>query len=445
MAYRLSIKWLSLLAAFFVLLGVAVGCQRTDPPPAAPTTTTTATAVRITSLTIEADERVYMPQGGTLQLKTNHPDEVAQYFTWSSSNAVVTVKNGLVTAQDYGKAVVTVSYGGFSAKVMIEVTPQEEQVGSTTYGQPPTRPSQPQSKPTYYPDNDLPEDNEDDGTGGDLPLLFDYDRFYQNSTPASGYSDALQRSLRGELSGSTVVPDEAPTLSAYRPMQGGKYVHNTRSYYADDNTYVVVDAYGYEAFRIYRGGGYITLEEVAAYVYAFGDVPANYVSGKKTDPDESKWGEYLRLNHTKFSGSTKKYPYEPELPRISGCGGYLQYYEIDIGTTGTTAGEGYEVRTYNNGSSIVRGAARIVYARFDANGDLVVDEDEKFVFYTYNHYNDFQQYLNYYGGWGEMFGNITGGGTLSSKRDYNPTPYVAVVLAELLPNIGGGPAWDEAA
>ena len=71
--------------------------------------------------------------------------------------------------------------------------------------------------------------------------------------------------------------------------------------------------------------------------------------------------------------------------------------------------------------------------------------DIVFVFYTYNHYNDFQEYLNYYGGWGEMFGNITGGGTLSSKRDYNPTPYVAVVLAELLPNIGGGPAWDEAA
>ena len=51
--------------------------------------------------------------------------------------------------------------------------------------------------------------------------------------------------------------------------------------------------------------------------------------------------------------------------------------------------------------------------------------------YTYNHYNDFQEYLNYYGGWGEMFGNITGGGQISSKYDYNPTPYVEVVLAPL--------------
>jgi hypothetical protein len=58
--------------------------------------------------------------------------------------------------------------------------------------------------------------------------------------------------------------------------------------------------------------------------------------------------------------------------------------------------------------------------------DGVIEVGENYVFYTYNHYNDFQEYLNYEGGWGEMFGNITGGGTLSSKYDYNPTPYVEV-------------------
>ena len=30
-----------------------------------------------------------------------------------------------------------------------------------------------------------------------------------------------------------------------------------------------------------------------------------------------------------------------------------------------------------------------------------------------------------------MFGNETGGGTLSSKTDYNPTPYVAVAYAAI--------------
>ena len=30
-----------------------------------------------------------------------------------------------------------------------------------------------------------------------------------------------------------------------------------------------------------------------------------------------------------------------------------------------------------------------------------------------------------------MFGNVTGGGSISSEYDYNPTPYVAVELASL--------------
>ena len=188
---------------------------------------------------------------------------------------------------------------------------------------------------------------------------------------------------------------------------------------------------GDEVYRIYRGGGYIGLEEVAAYVYAFGDVPANYVSSKSTSPTSSKWGIYLRLNHTAFSGNTSRYPYEPELPRISGCGGDLRYYEIDIGTTGTDCDPSYAAQPYNDGRRITRGAARIVYARFDANGDRVIDLSERFVFYTYNHYNDFREYLNYYGGWGEMFGNVTGGGTLSSKYNYNPTPYVRTVKMDI--------------
>ena len=192
-------------------------------------------------------------------------------------------------------------------------------------------------------------------------------------------------------------------------------------------TYVVVDKDGGEALRIYYGGAYITLEEVAAYLYAFGEIPPNYSSKKSpTNAMWSTWGEYLRANHSNFSGDTSRYPYEPELPNISGCGGRLQYKELDIGTTGTTAGN-YAVKIYNDGKEITRGAARIVYGRYDLNGNGKFDEGEIYLFYTYNHYNDFQEYLNYYGGWGEMFGNITGGGKLSSESNYNPTPYVPVV------------------
>ena len=257
------------------------------------------------------------------------------------------------------------------------------------------------------------------------------EEFYANYTPAKSFKDAYWRSKYGFMSGSLTVPDQAPTMAENRPMQGDKYIRNSVTNFINDNIYVLVDVNGDVVMEIYRGGAYITLEEVAAYVYAFGDVPANYVNDKKTSPSASIWGEYLRLNNSKFTGDTRRYPYEPELPDISGCGGDLTYYEIDIGTTGTDCDPKYSAELYNNGYRITRGAARIVYARYDANGDHIIDPNERYLFYTYNHYNDFQEYLNYYGGWGEMFGNITGGGQISSKYDYNPTPYIEIVLAPL--------------
>ncbi len=256
--------------------------------------------------------------------------------------------------------------------------------------------------------------------------------FYDNYTPATSYMDAYYRTKHNFMSGSIEVPDAAPEQAEYQPMEDGMFVRNTSMLYSNDgNTYYILDGHGNIVNKIFRGGAYITLEEVAAYVFAFGEIPPNYTSSKKTKPTQSEWGEYLRLNHSKFSGSTSKYPYEPELPDISGCGGDLQYYEMDIGTTGTDTGDGYPVRLYNNGTSITRGAARIVYARYDRNGNLIIEESEKYLFYTYNHYNDFQEYLNYEGGWGEMFGNITGGGKMSDKYNCNPTPYVQVVRRAL--------------
>ena len=297
----------------------------------------------------------------------------------------------------------------------------------------------------YTPGEEKPTkpDQEDSGNGGngsdviipgvDDPIIsdpyvnVDVDAFYANYTPAVSYMDAYYRSKHNLMSGTLGDQDQAPTISSYQPKKDGKYVRNTSYLFSEDkNTYYVVDAYGEIVLEIYKGGAYIMLEEVAAYVFAFGTPPANQSASKDTRPTASPWGEYLRVNNTKFSGNTSKYPYEPVLPRISGCGGDLVYYEMDIGTTGTDCDPSYTAKLYNNGITITRGAARIVYSCQDLNGNKIIDLDERYVFYTYNHYNDFQEYLNYYGGWGEMFGNITGGGTISSKYDYNPTPYVEV-------------------
>ncbi len=256
--------------------------------------------------------------------------------------------------------------------------------------------------------------------------------FYANYTPATNSQDAYYRSKHGFLSGELTVPDQAPNISSYRPKIDSCYVRNQNMLYDESReTYTVVDVYGNAAFQVYREGGYITLEEVAAYVYAFGTYPKNYTTSKNTDPMDSIWGEYLRLNHTAFSGSTKKYPYEPVLPNITGCGGTLNYFEMDIGTTGTDCDPAYPTKLYNDGQTITRGAARIVYGKNDLNGNKIYESGEFHLFYTYNHYNDFQEYLNYAGGWGEMFGNITGGGDISSTTNYNPTPYVDCIFDNL--------------
>ena len=346
----------------------------------------------LTHLEIMNGERLTIEVGHTVQLTTSADNIENAKIKWSVSGNTVSVdENGLVTARETGIVKVTVAVGNFSDFIVIDVVDD---------------------------DPDVFDDAERTA-------------FYTDYETADSYEEALERSRLGLLSGMLTVPDQAPVLSEYRPQSGGYYVRNEDTCYLDENTYVVVNAYGEDVFTIYRGGAYITLEEIAAYIYAFGDVPANYVTEKNGEPENSIFGEYLRLNHTPFSGDTEKYPYEPILPDIGGCGGELYYYEIDIGTTGTDCDSRYTSKIYNDSKTITRGAARIVYTRYDKNHNEIIEPNEKYVFYTYNHYNDFREYLNYYGGWGEMFGNLTGGGEISDDKNYNPTPYVPTVWGKL--------------
>ena len=268
--------------------------------------------------------------------------------------------------------------------------------------------------------------------GGNPYLDIDKNEFYNNYKRATSLLDSQYRSECYLMSGDITPQDQEPEIARNQPKQGNMLIHNTtRNFSNNGNVYTVYNVNGEKEFDIYYGGAYTSLEEVAAYIYAWGEVPVNYDPDKDAEPYNSNWGEYLRANNTYFSGNTKKYPYEPELPNISGIDdGNVMYYEIDIGTTGTDCDPKYDPEIYNDGERIVRGAARIVYTYSYINGDPVSDED-RYVFYTYNHYNDFQEYLNYYNGWGEMFGNITGGGTISSKVDYNPTPYVQTYRKDL--------------
>ena len=380
-------------------------------------------AERVGSISILNGSEITLEVGEQARLTIYKSSFIKESVVWTADREIIDLgDNGLVTALEVGIVTVTASAGKVSDSIRINVVEKPEET-------------------TAAPETDTEADTETEPGNtefGDryletVPPDEIYEAVHSNGQrPAESYEEALNRTQNHQLSGYDFVPDQAPILSEYRPMQDGMYVKNNNSYYIDYNTYVVVDAYGREVFRIYRGGAYISLEEIAAYVYAFGTYPANHTAKKTTSVSSNAWGIYLRSNHSKFSGDTSRYPYEPKLPRISGCGGDLQYWEMDIGTTGTDCDPAYPPRVYNNGTKIDRGAARIVYTWNDLNGNGVTDPtDIVFVFYTYNHYNDFQEYLNYYGGWGEMFGNITGGGKISSKTDYNPTAYVAVVAGSI--------------
>ena len=446
-------KWALSLALLLSVCALLFGCDILGGQSDAATlpTETTASLVGIHQLNIIEEGPLYLMVGDTATLTTDAPAEFSDRLTWTSSSPAVGItQQGVVTAQVTGTSTVTVEYYGFADSIEIivvdelpsepvETSPSDPDDTSSPSDPADTDPPDPaetdpaDTDPTDPAETDPAESETEPTVQAPPTVVIEAERSPAGYRPAGSYQEALDRTQKGELSGYPYVPDQAPIISDYRPIADGKYIKNTTEYFIDENTYVVVDAYGREVFRIYRGGAYITLEEVAAYVWAFGDIPANHSTSKKTSPTASIWGEYLRVNHTKFSGDTGKYPYEPVLPRISGCGGDFTYYEMDIGTTGTDCDPSYAAVLYNNGYSITRGAARIVYARFDRNGNKIIEPDEKHVFYTYNHYNDFQEYLNYANGWGEMFGNITGGGTISSKTDYNPTPYVQVQFAEFSP------------
>ena len=409
-------KLLALLLAVTLAFGIFTSCDIKD--------------AKDPAITITNGEVVEIDINDTLMLEVVDENGNVVKPKWSTSNDCVTVSiNGNITALKAGLVIVTATYNGVSDKVLVTVIGDDTTPPGNTDTGSGSGSGNGSDTDTDTGNNDTNTDTDTgngDGTNNDTDITVDpYENvnktdFYASYTPAKSYTDATFRTKHGLMSGSITLPGQAPTIAQNRPTADGKLILNTDMIYLDGGkTYVVVDATGNEVMRIYYGGGYITLEEVAAYLYAFGEIPANYSSQKKGSQVSSdmwsSWGKYLRLNHSNFSGDTSKYPYEPELPNISGCGGRLQYKEVDIGSQG-----------YNSGSSITRGALRIVYGRNDLNKNGKYDVGELYLFYTYNHYNDFQEYLNYYGGWGEIFGNVTGGGVHDSKYNCNPTPYVPV-------------------
>ena len=262
--------------------------------------------------------------------------------------------------------------------------------------------------------------------------------FYETYSKASSYEDSYYRTLHGLMSGDITPANYLPVSLDIK--ENNKHVRYSTATYvlSPEGEYIAYVENNFDEFNIiYYNGGYATLDEVAAHLLAFGEVPANsnYHKSKGKSECINVWGKYGRVNHSVFTGDTSKYPYEPLLPTIK----TTTFHETDFGTTGDyilsneDLGTSYTQTTYNDGRTLTRGAARLVFT-YDSK---VTRIDDRYVFYTYNHYNDFQEYLNYHNGWGERFGNESAGnGYCYNTKDYNNSnkypikPYPEIVIRE---------------
>lgn len=214
------------------------------------------------------------------------------------------------------------------------------------------------------------------------------DQFYQNYTPAVSYQDSVYRTKHYFRSGDLGPLPYKPVHAEYQPKYGDTYIRNIDYKYTDEgNGYRVYDSKGNYVKTIYKGGAYITADDVCAYVMAFGARPSNYLQKKGgVYPAKEPWGKYTRLN---FSAYSNNHSDEARLPTEDSLGNPYQYREMDIG------GE-----NYNTGKKITRDTYRLVFT-FTVKGKHVEAVNERYVFLTADHYHSFYEYLNYKGGFGD--------------------------------------------
>lgn len=263
--------------------------------------------------------------------------------------------------------------------------------------------------------------------------------FYNNYQIATDYYDAYFRSEAYLMSGD--IKDQSHLVKESTPLPNGEsvkmyqdaYLVNHKAIYEVDQNgnYIsyTVNTLDNTDYKVFYNAGYSSLKEVAAYIYGFLKRPINYSNSKKPSSTfMSKWGKFARGNYAYFSGDTNQYPTEPLL---TGTMDKYNYIEIDFGSLGDYyVGNRYEP-IYNDGQTINRGACRICYTEtYKANENEEVSINERHLFYTYNHYSDFQEYLNYEGGFTPRFGNETAGNAPTQYDKNNPpTPPYKILKA----------------
>lgn len=143
----------------------------------------------------------------------------------------------------------------------------------------------------------------------------------------------------------------------------------------------------------------LNAEEVAEYYASYRSFPPNYFANEEA---AMAYGTNGRIVSTYYSGKRHSYDYTVKLGTFNVTSGG-SYYEFDIDLTGR----------YNTGSSISRGAGRVVVV-----ADGITDYgSDPVCYYTADHYADFKEYYNFYQGWSPLFA-----GVYNKSGGYENTP-----------------------
>lgn len=247
---------------------------------------------------------------------------------------------------------------------------------------------------------------------------------------ATSYEDAQYRTKHHLISGDYNASDYKVAINNENTNSTATvYRNNVTDYtYRPDKSYESYKLYSLDGTyeTIYYGGAYSSINEVAAYLFAFGETPANIMSSNSDYTNAAERYRYGRVNDNEYSGpQAKKYVYEPALyGQIRGKTNKLNYNETDFGDwvyyNDTVYDTKYDPTVYvTENKEYARGVMRFCYITKSDNASTFDDLNNRRVYFTYNHYNDFVEFLNYKDGFGKVFGNMTEGREYNGKVAYD--------------------------
>lgn len=288
--------------------------------------------------------------------------------------------------------------------------------------------------------------------------------FYTNNyTQAQTSIDAKYRSEAGLLSGDPAeekfMPDDFKKIDNSKVNMERSTTFN---YYVDsetnENTAYLLYRLDGTYTPIFNGGAYFTLNQLAAYTVGFGALPPNQDYDKyeaMQDISSEKWYKYGRVNRGFYDGPVKdKYAYETWFVGMEKKD--INYTETDFGNSVYYNDNEYDPQykqmpyvknidgkyKINSGTPGDRGVLRLCFTSAfenimpkphkaahgtDDTNNNFQNQYYKRAYYTFNHYNDWSEFLNYEDGWTDIYGNMTRGNkycemNVHTDKQYAPIP-----------------------